>query len=1022
MRGLPSPGDQRVSGIRAQQRIGALIGAAILAVALLCIPRYGQTQQADLSQGLQLFNNMTPEQQQAILQRLSGQGGGLGGGLSGLGGTGGLGSLTGAGSLLGGGMNSSQAVLLQQLQLQQQRRLSSQYQEQNEPAVFKPGDTVLIEVDLLSERRSGGDMQNNQVSPGSQNQSNQTNPNNTQNSATTSPGSLTNAQLARLGVLNGVNGQRVQEQPQRTIEELQAEEKQKLEDMIEEIRARNPYQLDSNGQLLLPGIPAMALAGLTEDLATRRVSAEPAFEKLSIRLTRLPLDKSGKDALKPFGYDLFDNSLASFLPMLNLPVPADYVMGPGDILQVQLFGTKNESMYLPVNRDGRVSFPQLGPIQVAGLRYSAVKDEIESRVARQMIGQRANVSMGETRTINIFVLGSAKYPGSYTVSGLATVTTALFAAGGVQPIGSLRNIQVKRQGELVRTFDLYDLLMRGDSTNDIKLLPGDVVFIPPVGPTVALDGEAQRPAIYELKADESVTSLIAMGGGLTPNADSTSAALIRVDAQQRRVVLDVNPSAPLAAALLLRNGDALHVARLRPQLDSGVILQGYVYRSKYVAWHEGLRISEVIPSIDELKRDADQHYLLIRRELPPNRTVAVLSADLAAALRAPGSAADVTLLPRDTITVFDLQTSREHVIQPLMSELRLQSNLGQPTEIVHVDGRVKVPGDYPLEPGMRVSDLLRAGGSLDPAAYGVRAELSRYTVENGRQRDTQVLSIDLAAIRGGDQSADIALQAFDRLSIKQVSGWAEQDQVTLRGEVRFPGTYTIQPGETLHSVVNRAGGLTEFAFVDGSIFTRRELKVREQEQLDRLAVRLRTEIAEVALMGVRAQQGGAPSAISVGETLLHQLTDARAVGRLVIDLKGVLRTKPGSSDDVILRNGDELIVPKQRQEVMVLGEVQDPTSHLYKRRMTRDDYIDQSGGPTRQADRKRIYVVRADGSVDSGSRGWFHNGASVDIHPGDAIVVPLDTERLPALTIWSAVTQILYNLAIAAAEIRATIP
>jgi polysaccharide biosynthesis/export protein len=1004
-----------------RQRILALIGVAILAVVLLAIPRYGQSQQADLSQGLQLFNNMSPEQQQAILQRLSGQGSGLGGGLSGLGGSGSLGSLSGGGSLLGGGMNGSQAVLLQQLQLQQQRRLSSQYQDQNEPPAFKPGDTVLVEVDLLSERRPG-DAQNNPAGQGSQNQSNQTGPGSTQSSATANQGTLTNAQLARLGVLNGVNDQRVQEQPQRTIEELQAEERQKLEDMIEEIRARNPYQLDSNGQLVLPGIPAMALAGLTEDLATRRVSAEPAFEKLSIRLTRLPLDKSGKDALKPFGYDLFDNSLASFLPMLNLPVPADYVMGPGDVLQVQLFGTKNESMYLPVNRDGRVAFPQLGPVQVAGLRYSAVKDEIESRVARQMIGQRANVSMGETRTINIFVLGSAKYPGSYTVSGLATVTTALFAAGGIQQIGSLRSIQVKRQGELVRTFDLYDLLMRGDSTNDIKLLPGDVVFIPPVGPTVALDGEAQRPAIYELKGDESVASLIAMGGGLTPNADATGAALIRVDAQQRRVVLDVNPSAPLAAALLLRNGDALHVARLRPQLDSGVILQGYVYRSKYVAWHDGLRISEVIPSIDELKRDADQHYLLIRRELPPNRTVAVLSADLAAALRAPGSAADVTLLPRDTITVFDLQTSREHDIQPLMNELRLQSNLGQPTEIVHVDGRVKVPGDYPLEPGMRISDLLRAGGSLDPAAYGVRAELSRFTVENGTERDTQVLSIDLAAIRSGDHSADIPLQAFDRLSIKQVSGWAEQDQVTLRGEVRFPGTYTIQPGETLHSVVNRAGGLTEFAFVEGSIFTRRELKMREQEQLDRLAVRLRTEIAEVALMGVRAQQGGAPSAISVGETLLHQLTDAKAVGRLVIDLKGVLRTKPGSSDDVILRNGDELIVPKQRQEVMVLGEVQDPTSHLYKRRMVRDDYIDQSGGPTRQADRKRIYVVRADGSVDSGSRGWFHDGSSVDIHPGDAIVVPLDTERLPALTIWSAVTQILYNLAIGAAEIRATIP
>jgi protein involved in polysaccharide export with SLBB domain len=992
---------------------------AMLMVQLLAVPCYGQAQQTDLSQQLQLFNGMTPEQQQAIMQRLGGQGS-----LSGLTGLGS--SLTGSSSsgLGGGATNGSQALLMQQFQLQQQRRLAGLLQGQGEIQVFKPGDTVLVEVDLLQEKPAKDDNQNNQNNQN--NPSTQSSPkpsqNSNQNSTALNSALLGNAQLSLLGLDSGMNSQRVQEQPQRTIEQLQAEERQKLEDMIEQIRSRNPYELDTNGRLQLPGMPGMELAGLTEDLATRRVSAEPAFEKLQIKLTRLPLDKTGKEALKPFGYDLFDNSMLSLMPTLNAPVPSDYVMGPGDTLQVQLFGSQNQILNLTVGRDGHVSFPQIGPMMIGGQRYSAVKSEIESRVGRQMLGVHANVSMGETRTINIFVLGGAKFPGSYAVSGVATVTTALFAAGGVQPIGSLRAVQIKRQGETIRTFDLYDLLMRGDSTNDIKLLPGDVVFIPAVGPTVALDGEVQRPAIYEIKGNDTVASLIEMGGGLTPDADDGSAALMRIDAQQQRIVMDVKPSVPQGASLALHNGDALHVARLRPQLDSGVILQGYVHRSKYVAWHEGLRISEVIPSIDELKRDADQHYLVIRRELPPNRTIAVLSTDLVAALKAPGTPADTPLLPRDTITVFDLQTSREFVIKSLMGELRLQSNLGQPTEIVHVDGRVKVPGDYPLETGMRVSDLLRAGGSLDPAAYGVHAELSRYTVVNGGQRDTRVISIDLAAIVNGDQSADISLQPFDRLSIKQVSGWTEQDQVTLKGEVRFPGSYTIQPGETLHAVIDRAGGLTQFSFVEGSVFTRTELKVREQEQLDRLAARLRTEIAEVALMGVRAQQGAAPSAISVGETLLHQLTGAKAIGRLVVDLKAVLRTKPGSNDDVILRNGDELIVPKQRQEVMVLGEVQDPTSHLYKRRLTRDDYIGESGGPTRQADRGRIYVVRADGSVDSGSHGWFHSGDSVDIHTGDAIVVPLDTERLPALTVWTAVTTILYNLAIAAAEVHATLP
>lgn len=1013
-----------MTGTPARRRATFILGFAILLIALLAIPRLGRPQQqADQAQQMQQFNSLPPDQQQAILQRMGGQGGATGTGGFGIGGPGNP-------NVLGGGaLNGSQAALQQQYLLQLQRQQQAQLEGQTLIPVFKPGDTVLVEIGIPSYLRSSSPQDNGQIPAQDQMLNNAAPmagaplpgallPNGMPVPGTPVVPSTAQQPQAGVGSSGGGGGMSVQQNVQRSAEELQSDELHRLRDMIQEIRAHNPYQLDGDGVLHLPGIPGMALAGLTEDLATRRAAAEPAFAKLQIRLTRLPLAKAGQEALKPFGYDLFKNSSLAFMPMLQVPVPAEYVVGAGDVLQVQLFGSQNQTLSLIVSRDGKVSFPQLGPIVVGGRRYSEVKSEIEARVAKQLIGVRASVSMTETRAINVFVLGGAKYPGSYTVSGLATVTTALFAAGGVDPIGSLRGIQVKRQGEIVRSFDLYDLLMRGDSSSDITLLPGDVVFIPPVGATVALYGEVQRPAIYELKGNDSAADVIRMGGGLKPDADPVSASLVRVDEQQRRIVIDVNPSAPTAALLQLHNGDALHVARLLPQLDSGVILQGYVYRPKYVAWHEGLRLSEVVHSVDDLKTNADQHYLLIRRELPPNRTIAVLSADLTAALHAPGSAADVVLMPRDTITAFDLQTSREHIIHPLMEELRLQSNLAAPTEIVHIDGRVKVPGDYPLEPGMRVSDLIRAGGSLDPAAYGVRAELSRYTVDSGGQRDTHVISIDLAAVRRGDLTADIALQPFDRLSIKQVTGWAEQDQVTLRGEVRFPGIYSIQPGETLHSVINRAGGLTQYAFVDGSLFTRVELKIREQEQMDRLAERLRTEIAEVALMGVRAQYANPQAAISISQTLLDQLTSAKAVGRLVINLRALLRTKVGSSDDVILRNGDELIVPKQRQEVMVLGEVQDPTSHLYKHGMTRDDYIEQSGGPTTQADRSRIYVVRADGTVDSGHRGWFSASESVEIHPGDAIVVPLNTERLPAMALWTAVSTILFNIGIAAATAR----
>ncbi|TLY91148.1 MAG: hypothetical protein E6K40_15605, partial [Gammaproteobacteria bacterium] len=228
--------------------------------------------------------------------------------------------------------------------------------------------------------------------------------------------------------------------------------------MISLIRAKNPYQLSRDGVLALPGFAPVPLAGLTEQLATLRLGVEPALRDLYIRVTKLPLNKVGRAALKPFGYDLFDRVISTFAPATNVPVPADYIVGPGDELDVQLYGNRNDNLQLLVGRDGRVSFPELGPISVGGQTFKNVKAALEVRVERQMIGVRANVTMGETRTIRVFVLGDAKRPGSYTISGLGTITSALFAAGGLQTVGSLRNIQLKRRGELVRQLDLYDML------------------------------------------------------------------------------------------------------------------------------------------------------------------------------------------------------------------------------------------------------------------------------------------------------------------------------------------------------------------------------------------------------------------------------------------------------------------------------------------------------------------------------------------------------------------------------------
>lgn len=800
-------------------------------------------------------------------------------------------------------------------------------------------------------------------------------------------------------------------------EDLPADVRDHLQKLIDLIRSRNPYQLSRDGTLLLPGFPGMPLSGLTEQQATLRLQADPSFAQLQVRVLRLPLEKQGPEGLQPFGYDLFNESPSTFAPFTDVPVPADYVLGPGDELNVQLYGNDNRTLSLMVDREGAIDFPQIGPLRIGGQRFNDAKQSIESRVRQQMIGVQANVSMGDTRSIQVFVLGEARKPGAYTISGLGTVTSALYASGGLREIGSLRHIQVKRQGRVIRELDLYDLLLRGDTKDDTKLLPGDVIFVPPVGPVAAIYGEVHRPAIYELRSENTVAQLIALAGGLTSEAQLSRAVLTQIDAQQRRVATNIDLTQS-AGGPLLRNGDILRIDRLRATLDSGVTVGGHVFTPGTVAYREGLRLSSVISSVDELRPNADIHYLLVRRELPPNRRIAVISADLAAALAAPGSDADISLQPRDQITVFDLESGRDRIIAPLMNELRLQSGLANPTETVRIDGRAKVPGEYPLEPGMTVSDLIRAGGGLQDAAYGGRAELSRYNVVNGESRRTELLSIDLAAVLRGDAGQDIVLQPFDDLSIKEVQDWGGQEQITLVGEIRFPGKYTIKRGETLKSVLARAGGLNEQAFADGAVFTRTELKDREQKQLDVLAGRLQNDLATLALQGAAANQANAAQAFTVGQSLLSQLKGAKATGRLVIDLSRTMRANQGSQSDLILRDGDTLIVPRRPQEVTVIGEVQSPTSHLYREELSRADYIALSGGETRKADKGSVYVVRADGSVVAhGNRRWF-NGGSVAMKPGDTVVVPLDTERLPALPFWQAVTQILYNLSISAAAVN----
>ncbi len=372
-----------------------------------------------------------------------------------------------------------------------------------------------------------------------------------------------------------------------------AEEQQEVDDFLDRLERANPYQLDDAGRLYLPGVPAIPLAGLDVDQATVRVQAETALQPFTIIITFLPLQPVGTEALEPFGYDLFERRV--FTSDSDIPVPPDYAIGPGDTINIQLFGSQNDEFFLPVNRDGTINFPQLGPVNVAGLTFTQMRDTLNERIAQQMIGVRASITLGELRSIRVFLLGDVVRPGSYGVSGLSTITSALRAGGGVKPIGSLRNISLRRDGATVSTLDLYDLLLRGDTRGDVRLQAGDAIFVPPVGAQVTVDGEVRRPAIYEVKDEDTVADLVSLAGGLNAAANRTALKLERVVPDRGTTVQDIDLGTARGQTTV-RDGDVLRVPANLPQLEGSVRLAGNVFQPGLYQWRQGMRIADLLPS------------------------------------------------------------------------------------------------------------------------------------------------------------------------------------------------------------------------------------------------------------------------------------------------------------------------------------------------------------------------------------------------------------------------------------------
>jgi len=792
----------------------------------------------------------------------------------------------------------------------------------------------------------------------------------------------------------------------------------KEDPVLTRITGTHYYELDEFGVLELPGLEKIPLLGLSDGTITRRLSAETDLRFFRISVTLLDSESVGAEALLPFGYDVFEPREFGFEPVTAGPVPPDYVLGPGDSIRVQLFGNVSGIYELEVSREGVLNLPQLGPITVAGLSFSEFRADLKNRVREMLIGTQVSISMGALRTIRVFVLGDANRPGSYVISSMSTISSALYRSGGISEVGTLRNIQLKRQGRTVATLDLYDLLLKGDTSGDVRLQPSDVIFVPPIGETVGVAGAVSRPAIYELRGHPTVMDVIALAGGMRPDAFPSGATLEHISEDRNRVILSVDLDSPDGANVPVAGGDVLLVPEVLAELNDSVTLAGFAQRPGPYQWRPGMRLTDLVASPLALRPGADSSYILIRRASQADRSVSVKSADLSAAFSDPKSVDNIELYPRDTVHVFGLAFGRQRVITPIMEELQLQARFGDPSNKVRVSGAVRAPGAYPLEPGMRISDLVRAGGSMGEQAFGLEAELTRFSVVDGERRAREIIDIDLRALLTGSEHEDLILTSHDHLRIDLLPDWNTDWSVTLEGEVRFPGEYQILRGETLRQVIGRAGGLTDYAFRDGAIFLRKSLKEREREQIEILARRMESDLATLSLETLDTT--GA-EALGVGQSLLDQLRNVEPVGRLVIgiDLLPQGAGNESTAHDIELQNGDRLLIPTMSQEITVIGETQHPTSHVYRPGLVRDDYIALSGGLTRKADKKLIYVVRASGAVISSSRSkWFGRGAKAEIRPGDTIVVPLETDRIRPLTFWTNVTQILYQSALAVAAIR----
>ncbi len=776
-----------------------------------------------------------------------------------------------------------------------------------------------------------------------------------------------------------------------------------------------------------------------------------------------------------FGFAIFQNGIRDpqSIPM-DLPVGPDYVVGPGDGLAIDLWGGVSQRLYSTVDREGRITLPEVGPVLVAGKSLADVQQNLQQDLRTQFRDISVDVSLSRLRTIRVYEVGDVAKPGAYDISSLSTPLNALFAAGGPTAQGSMRIVKHYRGNQLIETVDLYDLLLHGVKSGMARLENGDTILVPPLGPQVTVEGMVRRPAIYELKDEKTLADVIELAGGMLPAATLRHIEVQRLVAHNKQTMLSLDiPETDGDAAITeklesfrIQDGDRIRIYPIAPYNPDAVYLEGHVLRPGRYSYRPNMRVGDLIASYKDLLPEPATKYAEIIRLNAPDFHPTVESFDLGAALDSPSTSP--LLKPMDTVRIFskydfqdpptvsvrgdvrapgtyktsgeirladavhlagglmpDAQTQDAQIFRTLpdgeskIFSVRLSQALaGDPTQnielqprdrilihanpdalhpaTVYIEGDVARPGRYPLTSNMTVANLIMVGGGLKASADKSTAEITTYDMADARSGDAQITAqhkeISISAALAGDKSSNLPLHNGDVVTIRQVPGWSDLGaSITVKGEVAHPGSYGIRPGERLSSILERAGGFQKDAYPYGAVLERVEVRELESQQQAQLVVRLKTEGAALQnLPDASLQQKAAKyETLQQYQQVLTELSASSPVGRVAIRISSSIKDWKNTPADIVVRAGDTLVIPRRPGFVMVTGQVFNPTAVSYRPSKSAKWYLGQSGGPTNLANKKAIFVMRADGSV-IGSKGGLFSGNPLDatLQPGDTIIVP----------------------------------